>query len=263
METMGVSSPIPSSIKIGMTIAMGVLDREAEGLVVTDSREADEESMTLKDGVLKSIRVNKHCALAFSGDAVAANKIAAHIYRDSFAKARIAQAIHDGSRSVLEIIDGEKLEVAQPPDEIERSLYGLFSLFRGWVSQGKTELPRVNVILVGRDSEFDRMWSWAWMYKLREDSWSGDPIETHCSVFGPGKPDGVCEKLKDPAIPLEERIHAVAEMYRAICPCGVNLDLKIRRASKGFILEPLAALSTNSSLAPDPSAWPFHAYETT
>lgn len=251
METFGISSPIPSSMGVGMTIAMGVLNREAAGLVVTDSREADEESMTLNDGVLKSIRVNGHCALAFSGDAVAANRVAAYIYKAGPAEIRMVQAIDNGSRCVLQTIEDEGLEVGQCPHVIAHWLNGRFIELMKSVYQGEARLPRVNAILVGKEDGHNHMWSWAWQDKFLGKSWRDEAVKVHCSVFGPGKPDGVLEKLKDPAISLEERIRAVAEMYHAICPCGVNLDLKMRRASQDFKLESLDALSANNSQAQD------------
>ena len=240
MDTFGIHSPIPSSIGFGMTVAMGILDRDTDGLVVTDSREADEEKMILKDEVLKSIRVNEHCALAFSGDAVAANRIAAHIYQKSPEEAWMIQAIYDGRRDVLQTIEDKPLEISQSPHLIAHWINGYLIHLRA------EESPKVNVILVGREDRNNYMWSWSWQEGYAQRSGIAEAAESRCSLFGPGDPTGVVEKLKDLAVPLDERIRIVAEMYRRICPCGVNLDLKMRRASNGFILEPLANLSVSS-----------------
>ena len=207
-----------------MTVAIGLLDPEGEVLVAADSRVGDEDTMRLRDGALKSVRVNRTGALVLAGSAEWANHLVGQLFGIDQAKARAALEFVEESNRVLDEV-------------LFATAYRVNSVlvkYRGMAEAGQIELPKLNVALVGIDKPAPTLYSWTWKQMWTQTAWFQSAEKPLFTIFGPGEPPEAVEAISDTSVPVWERIRKVVGVFRQICPCGVNLDIWVRRAADDF-----------------------------
>jgi len=228
-----ISSFNPSRIVHAMTIVIGLLDPGGEVLVATDSRASDEKTMTLRDGVLKSVRINDKCAIAFAGQELWANNLIGNLFE-------LPQAQTVGSEDILDYVEKNELTLDEDPFAVAYRIRCIFNDYRRRAAEGQMEIPALNAVIVATDERDPYLTAWA-------RKWDGGQVTRNRAVdkavfqvFGPGGPKEAKDVLSDLSIPIWERIRKAAQICRDICPCGVNLDVSVRRAADGFRLKKLS-----------------------
>lgn len=246
-----VASPhTESGVWYDMTVAMGVLSESGDYFVATDSRVVNESAMTMTDGVLKSVRINDLCALAFCGDAAYANHVVASLFS-------LGEEAEKEPEGILQLVEEGPMALDTDPYGIAYYVRGIFSRYDAEVQKGNIVMPKVSAILVGQNGSRMSMWAWRWEMGWKECFWDDEKGQTQYAVLGPGTQSELSEAISSDSIPIWRRTMNVAERCRAACPCAVNLDISVRRASKCFQIEKLSDLLSNSS-ARDPSAAASH-----
>ncbi len=227
----------------GMTVAIGVIDEAGALLIATDSRMADEQAMTLHDGVLKSIRVNHDCALTFSGDGRWANRLVADLFRWSDV------TIPDENEAIA-YVEASQLALPDVPFIVAYKVGAILGQYREDVQAGTIPLPAINVMLAQIDRGHKSISAWTASSHWCVKGLVQVPGNVVYQLFGPGEPPEAKTAMEDATVGVADRILRVAKAYREICPCGVNLDISVRCARDGFLLHPLSFLMPSNSPAP-------------
>jgi len=227
-------------VEPGMTVAIGIIDPSGEIAVAADTREYAESPLGLRDGALKSVRLNSGAALVVSGDAVQCNVLVANLYgRHEEAKA--------GCKDTIARVERDGTEADGIPFVLSYKISSYFSQLKTRCDEEEMEYPRLNAILVGREKDRACLGFWLrcdnWKHQFGEFSGLDEP---RYAVTGPGNPPDVRPIFDATDRSVWERIAQVAGIYRELCPCAVNEDIQVRRAADDFAIRPLSVLFSNS-----------------
>lgn len=235
-----------------MTVAIGLLDPSGEVVLATDTRAVSEQRMVLRDGALKSVRVNDKAALAFAGDEAWAQSLAMNLFN-------VCPDVA-GDDVLTYIEEHPEIRLDEAPFITAHRIGSILFRYRVEVEKGTIKQPDFQIVLVCLEDPVPAVYAWskkcAWKMCRGEQSLA-EPV---FQIFGPGEPPKAVSVLSDTTKSVWARIHRVFEIHREICPCGVNMDIKIRRAVDGFAIRSLSEVFTpNNSPAPDPSVSASHA----
>ena len=222
----------------GMTVLVGAISEIGEVALSSDSLQCSESGEAVS-GFWKTLRINKHCAIGFSGSGTYAGQIAANVMgKPEWAK-------EAGSVDLLRRIEEAGIQrnhwsCAGTAAIMNGMLFKLATTIR--CSLGK--LPDVSIVLVGKEGANTYLRKWIpdihakhlWAITGVEGPSFDEP---QMMVFGPEAIDGLKALIRDTALPFGARILAICEMYANRFPKKVNRDFSIRTDGASFVRSPL------------------------
>jgi hypothetical protein len=217
----------------GMTVLVGAISETCEVALASDSLQCSKSGQSA-GGFWKTLRINNHCAIGFSGSGTCAGQVAANFM------GKPEWAREAGSVDILRRIEEAGI---QRPDWscagaaaiMNRTLFDLASI----VMRRLGNLPDVSVVLVGKEGANAYLRKWVtdihaadlWVITTVEGSRFD---EAQMMAFGPESISGPKALIKDTALPLGERILGICELFASRFPEKVNRDFSIRTDGSSF-----------------------------
>ena len=223
-----------------MTVLVGAISETCEVVIASDSLQCSESGQSL-GGFWKTLRINEHCAIGFSGSGTYAGQIAANVMgKPEWAK-------EAGSVDLLGRIEEAGIQrshwsCAGTAVVMNGMLFKLATTVRR--SLGK--LPDVSIVLVGKEGANAYLRKWVpdihaehlWAITGVEGSSFDEP---QMMAFGPEVIDGLKAFIRDTTLPFGKRILGICELYAERFPEKVNRDFWIREDCSSFVRNPLGA----------------------
>ena len=229
-------------ILCGMSVLVGVYDQAGRVVIAADTCLYDEDTGAREIGKLKTVRVNRECAVGFSG-----------LTRHGFP---IVQEFFDLDlpldTDVMQHIEDQRVTIArQVPALIGR----LDEVVKGYADSQGGSTPEVSVLLVGQNDTHSFLVSWAQDNEMEIDNKTQPRrnSEYRFTGFSPGAKAELECIMKDGRIYIDTRIKKACGLCASRFPKEVDAVITWRDALAYFGKSTRMAILPSTPEAPTPS----------